>query len=402
MEAIGMAPKLRETAYSPDGQVLSYGDKLPTARTLEEEPLNETDLAAAIRGLAATAAPAMLATLPVSGPAAALAGAPAGMAPSQLVTALLGGTVGAEVLGRGGRKLGEATGYPETLAALGELIGGYGGASRGARVNLKKVVEPTMLGPRGLPEPTGPIDIGGGSTRQVPVSTPEITVPEITPPEVPIARPVSMPQSVDLPAVLKRSIASTKDTVKVYSGGESGTFWTTDPARAASYGSVREVEVPRTVFEAGRAEAAKLGQPSPSDTVLPNSWVKKATVNPDIKPDIPEITDEGTSLEDLAREFGATEPEAPSAPEEAPAPVGEVSPAPPAAAAPPTEGGGEGAGLAGLTARVGGQTVRVGDTLPDGRKVLEIDEATGIPILTRRRQEVAAAPVPKVPALSGL
>lgn len=237
----------------------------------------------------------------------------------------------------------------------------------------------------------------------------EITVPPLTPSEVPIVR-----EPVNLPALLERSIASTKppaktdfgptaaaDTVKVYSGGESGTFWTTDSARAASYGPVREVEVPRSVFEAGKAEAAKLGQPSPNDTVLPNSWVKKATLNPSLKSEVSEITDEGLSLEDMVREFGDTpESEAPSAVQVEPAPPAGVSPAP---AAPTPPAGGEGlspAGLeGGLTARIGGQTVRVGDVLPDGRTVLEIDEATGIPILSRRRQAVAEPPVPKVPSL---
>jgi hypothetical protein len=79
--------------------------------------------------------------------------------------------------------------------------------------------------------------------------------------------------------------------VRLYSGG-NGTFWTKVPERAASYGPVRSVEVPQSVFEAGRAQAAKLGQPASYDTVLPAEWVNRASAAPNIKPVVHEVAAE--------------------------------------------------------------------------------------------------------------
>jgi hypothetical protein len=85
--------------------------------------------------------------------------------------------------------------------------------------------------------------------------------------------------------------------IRLYSGG-NGTFWTRVPERAASYGPVRSVEVPQHVFDAGRAQAAKLGQPAPYDTVLPPEWVNRATAAPNIKPVVHEVAAESDSAVD--------------------------------------------------------------------------------------------------------
>lgn len=68
------------------------------------------------------------------------------------------------------------------------------------------------------------------------------------------------------------------ETITLYSGGTAAPsdFWSTRADRAGSYGpKVFKVEVPLDVFLAGQAKAAKLGQPTRWDTVLPNEWVKK-------------------------------------------------------------------------------------------------------------------------------
>lgn len=95
--------------------------------------------------------------------------------------------------------------------------------------------------------------------------------------------------------------AAGDDLVEVYSGGD-GVFWTTDPQRAASYGNVKAVKVPRSVFEAGKKEASRLGQPTSRDTVLPNEWANKAQPR-NIAPEIFELTDEG---DDIFKELGIT------------------------------------------------------------------------------------------------
>ena len=94
------------------------------------------------------------------------------------------------------------------------------------------------------------------------------------------------------------------DLVKLFSGG-GGKFWSTNAERAASYGPVKSVKVPRTVFEAGQKEAALSGQPTKWDTVLPNDWVKKAVDAPQIKPTVYEATDESEQgVEALLRALG--------------------------------------------------------------------------------------------------
>lgn len=84
------------------------------------------------------------------------------------------------------------------------------------------------------------------------------------------------------------SQAEPEPTVALYSAGNSS-FWTRDPNRAASYpGLLRRVEVPQSAFEAGRADAAKSGQPSPHDTVLAPEWAAKGVEveKPDVSFDI--------------------------------------------------------------------------------------------------------------------
>lgn len=78
------------------------------------------------------------------------------------------------------------------------------------------------------------------------------------------------------------------ELMTVFSGGPSGTFWSTNPERAASYGPVRQVQIPRKVFNEGRTEAARLGQPTPQDTVLSPAWSNRAIDAPHIRPTIHE------------------------------------------------------------------------------------------------------------------
>lgn len=82
------------------------------------------------------------------------------------------------------------------------------------------------------------------------------------------------------------------ELVTLYRGGKGGSFFSTNPERAASYGPVDMVKAPRSVFEAGQANAAKLGQPTKFDTVLPDEWVRQAVPAPHIKPKVHEIAEE--------------------------------------------------------------------------------------------------------------
>lgn len=99
------------------------------------------------------------------------------------------------------------------------------------------------------------------------------------------------------------------DMVDVYRAGD-GSFFTTNRERAASYpGRMTKVRVPRAVFEAGKPEAAKLGQPTPQDTVLPDEWVRQAA-----EVEKPDVTISGSDLEPtdraaLMKELGIIEAE---------------------------------------------------------------------------------------------
>ena len=94
------------------------------------------------------------------------------------------------------------------------------------------------------------------------------------------------------------------DLVELYSGG-GGRFWSTNAERAASYGPVKTVKVPRSIFEQGQKEAALSGQPTQWDTVLPNDWVKKAVDAPQIKPTVYEAADESEQgVEALLKALG--------------------------------------------------------------------------------------------------
>ena len=106
--------------------------------------------------------------------------------------------------------------------------------------------------------------------------------------------------------------------VEVYSGGD-GTFWSTNPERAASYGEVKKVTVPADVFESGQKLASDLGQPTKWDTVLPDEWVKKAEPAPEIKPKAYEVTDTGQSIQDILAELEA--PKEATLPGRAPVPL---------------------------------------------------------------------------------
>ena len=63
-------------------------------------------------------------------------------------------------------------------------------------------------------------------------------------------------------------------TVRLFNGG--GTSWfTPDPERAASFGTVSYVDVPYDVFEKSQS-AAKKESGTSADVVLPNEWVKQS------------------------------------------------------------------------------------------------------------------------------
>lgn len=114
-------------------------------------------------------------------------------------------------------------------------------------------------------------------------------------PPPPAAKPEEMTDAQararlkEIEAKLKMRAEGEGDTVELYSGGGSD-FWTTNPKRAASFGKVRKVRVPTSVFEEGKVQARKLGQPSRFDTVLPNEWAKRSTEAPEIQPDVYEIS----------------------------------------------------------------------------------------------------------------
>lgn len=108
------------------------------------------------------------------------------------------------------------------------------------------------------------------------------------------------------------------DTLTVYNAGGSP-YYTTNLERAASYlpegqTTLNKVEnLPREVFEAGRAEAAQHGQPTPQDTYLPDEWIKRAVpheVGEDVG--VHTVQDSGQSIEDILKELsGGSEPAAP-------------------------------------------------------------------------------------------
>jgi len=86
------------------------------------------------------------------------------------------------------------------------------------------------------------------------------------------------------PASALKPATSSGDTVVVYG---TGPWMSVNPQRGASYREsskpLLRLEMPRDVFEAGKAEAKRTGQPTKWDTVVPNEWLKKAT-----KVDIPD------------------------------------------------------------------------------------------------------------------
>jgi hypothetical protein len=98
-----------------------------------------------------------------------------------------------------------------------------------------------------------------------------------------LVSPESAPEWMRTAASGNRGGPMESETMRVYSGGTStpSDFWSENPGRAASFGpNVWVVEIPRSVFEAGKAQAAKLGQPTKWDTVLPNEWAKKSSQVP--------------------------------------------------------------------------------------------------------------------------
>jgi hypothetical protein len=69
--------------------------------------------------------------------------------------------------------------------------------------------------------------------------------------------------------------------VTVYQGQEGGSgggaYWTTNPARARSFGgNVQAVEIPQAVFEAGQKARQAAGSGTEGDILLPNDWANKA------------------------------------------------------------------------------------------------------------------------------
>ncbi len=94
--------------------------------------------------------------------------------------------------------------------------------------------------------------------------------------------------------------------IRLYRGGEGSSFFTPLEERAGSYaretGEGAFVDVPREVYEAGKAEAARLGQPRPDDTYLPDEWVKRAQPTT-LKQEVYEAQDTGQSIEDILKEM---------------------------------------------------------------------------------------------------
>lgn len=89
--------------------------------TVEEQPLNETDAAAILKGLVNTA---MTAATPAMG----------GTSLKTLLPVLGIGSVGAAGGEMGGRALGQAAGIPELGSAVGELLGMLGGGAVGGHI----------------------------------------------------------------------------------------------------------------------------------------------------------------------------------------------------------------------------------------------------------------------------
>ncbi len=184
----------------------------------------------------------------------------------------------------------------------------------------------------------------------------------------------------------------------LYSGG-NGEFWTPNPERAASYGPVRTVTVPKSVAEAGYASAAKLGQPTTGDTVLPSEWVNKAVTAPHIKPTVTEAAAMTPEEEaDLLKSLGVTKAPSPPAPAKSKGPKLSKGPAKKVLKNKPGEyfsqeelAGKERARArmevkpGGITALIHGKRYKVGDVVTEGpskgAKVLAIDG--GIPTLSK-------------------
>src|SRR5882672_1601794 len=87
--------------------------------SVADTPLNETDLAAGIKGAAGVAAPAM-------------APAMAALTPAALITSLVLGTGGEAALAPVGRAVGTEVGMPETGETVAGLLGGLVGGVKGA------------------------------------------------------------------------------------------------------------------------------------------------------------------------------------------------------------------------------------------------------------------------------
>jgi hypothetical protein len=120
--------------------------------------------------------------------------------------------------------------------------------------------------------------------------------------------------------------------IRLYRGGEGSSFFTPVEKRAGSFspesGEGVFVDVPREVYERGKVEAAKLGQPTPDDTYLPDEWVKRSQ-STTLERDVYEAQDTGQSVEDILKELEVEPlpPERPGTPEVPPEKVQAISPA---------------------------------------------------------------------------
>jgi len=197
--------------------------------------------------------------------------------------AISGFAGGLPELYKGGENIFQQGINPENFGQILEgLMGvGFGGLSASGFAGGPTVETPTPITP-----PNTSLEFGPKAEAPTKIQAPQVEAPRVETPT-----PVEVqPEMVD-----------------VYSGGD-GTFWSTDSSRAASYGDVKKVTIPLEVFEAGRSEAARLGQPTRFDTVLPNEWVNRAVDAPEIQADVYEAEDTGQSIEDILRELGGESP----------------------------------------------------------------------------------------------
>lgn len=81
-------------------------------------------------------------------------------------------------------------------------------------------------------------------------------------------------------------------------GGAGGAgvapFFSRNPVRAASYGGVSYVDVPRDIYRAGKLVAREAGSGTRGDVVLPPEWLNRMQPAPGIQPRVYDISEAGS------------------------------------------------------------------------------------------------------------